>query len=81
MVCASAGDRRVEGAIEKAHDPDPVPSPDRYPRWEVYEKVWAPLELGTLDLPKGPARLTVKALSVAGEAVMDLKAVRLRRLG
>jgi len=79
-VCVGFGDRRVEGTIEKAHDPEPIPSPDRHPRWEAYEKVWAPLELGTVDLPKGPTRLTVKALTKPGEAVMDLKAVRLRRL-
>jgi len=70
----------VEGVIRRAHDPEPIPSPDRVPRGEVYEKVWAPLPLGAVKLNKGRARLYVKALSKPGKAVMDLKAVRLRRL-
>jgi len=46
----------------------------------VYEKVWAPLTLGTLALEKGRTQLVVKALTRPGKAVMELKAVRLRRV-
>jgi arylsulfatase A len=70
----------VEGDIGRAHDPEPLPSPDRVPRGEVYEKVWATLTLGALDLRPGRSRLNVKALSKPGESVMELKAVRLSRL-
>ncbi|HYW80991.1 MAG TPA: arylsulfatase [Thermoguttaceae bacterium] len=70
----------VEGKITKAHDPEPIPSPDRVPRTEVYEKVWAPLVLGTVDLPKGKTRLVVRALDKPGREVVDLKAVQLRRV-
>ena len=70
----------VQGKIAKAHDPEPIPSPDRVPRGEVYEKVWAPLTLGTVDLPKGKTRLVVRALSKPGSEVVDLKAVQLRRV-
>ena len=80
-VRVEIGGKSIEGRIEKAHDPEPVPSPDRVPRKEVYEKVWQPLTLGTLDLPKGRTRLSVKALSKPGGIVMDLKAVRVRRVG
>ncbi|HUU26930.1 MAG TPA: sulfatase-like hydrolase/transferase, partial [archaeon] len=68
----------LEGIIEKAHDPEPIPSPDRVPRNEVYEKVWAPLTLGTMKLQKGRTRLYVKALTKPGNSVMDLKSVRIR---
>jgi len=79
-VCVEVDGERVEGVIEKAHDLDPVPSPDRVPRSEVYERIWAPLTLGSLALRKGRTRLYVKALTKPGKAVMDLKALRVRRL-
>jgi arylsulfatase A len=79
-VCVEVDGERVEGVIEKAHDLDPVPSPDRVPRSEVYERIWAPLTLGRLTLREGRTRLYVKALTKPGKAVMDLKAVRVRRL-
>lgn len=79
-VRVEVGGQSAESVIRRAHDPDHIPSPDRVPRGEVYEKVWAPLTLGTLNLKKGRTRLYVKALAKQGRAVMDLKAVRLLRL-
>lgn len=70
----------LDGAVTKAHDPPPIPTPDRVPLKEAQEKIWAPLPLGAVELPQGRTKLTVKALSLAGEKVMDLKAVRLRRV-
>ena len=56
-----------------------VPSPDRVPRKEVYEREWASLPLGSVELPSGRVRLTLEALENAGGRVMDLMAVRLER--
>lgn len=70
--------RRVEGEIEAAYDPAPLPSPDRVPRKEVYEKVWGELGLGTLRLEAGRTRLTLRAERLPGP--VDVKAVRLRRV-
>jgi len=74
------GGQFVQGVIRRPHDPQPISSPDRVPRKEVYEKVWAPLKLGTVDLEKGRTRLCVRALTKLGRTVMDLKAARVRRL-
>lgn len=74
-VRVEVGGQSVEGVVEKAHDPEPIPSPDRIPRGEVYEKVWASLKLGTVNLSKGRTQLRVRALTKPGETVMDLKAV------
>ena len=79
-VRVEVGGQNVEGVVDRAHEPDPIPSPDRIPRGEVYEKVWAPLTLGAVNLNKGRTRLAVKALTKPGKTVMDLKAVRVRRL-
>jgi len=78
-VRVDAGGKHVEGTVRKAHDPKPIPSPDRVQRKEVYEKVWAPLNLGTIELARGKTRLTVRALTKPGRQALDLKAVRLRR--
>jgi arylsulfatase A len=74
------GGQTVEGVVEKVHDPAPVPSPDRVPRGEVYEKVWAPLTLGAVELGAGATRLVVRALEIPGRRACDVKAVRLRRV-
>ncbi len=74
------GGASIEGTVQKAHDPAPIPSPDRVPRKEVYEKVWATLNLGTVTLQKGKTQLRVKALSKPGQMVIDLKAVHVRRI-
>jgi hypothetical protein len=77
-VRVEVGDRHVDGVVSEAHDPDPIPSPDYVPRGEVYEKVWAPLTLGSLELPQGRTRLKVRALDLEGQEVMELKSVILR---
>ena len=74
-----AGGGAVEGVVAKVHDPDPVPSPDRVPRGEVCEKVWAPLMLGMLALTEGDTRLVLRAAEIPGRQGCDIKAVRLRR--
>ena len=80
-VRIEAADQSVEGTVAKAHDPAHLPSPDRVKRKEVYEKVWATLELGILDLPAGRAKLTVAATTIPNSQAMELKAARLTRLG
>ena len=79
-VRVEIGGKSLDGMVSKAHDPDPIPSPDRVPRGEVYEKIWAPLTLGSVELAKGRTRLAVKAVEIMGQQAFDLKAVRLRRL-
>ena len=79
-VRVSVGDAQVAGTVTSAHDPEALPSPDRIPRGEVYEKEWGVLELGTLNLTSGSVRLVVEATPKPGAEALDLKAVRLRRV-
>ena len=74
------GGQMVEAALTKAHDPEPIRSPDRVPRGEVYEKVWATLVFPAVKLREGRTRITVRATKIPGRQVADLKAVRLRRV-
>lgn len=80
-VRVEIGGRSVECTISKAHDPKPITSPDRVRRWEVYEKTWAVLEAGTVKLKPWRGKLIVRALSKTGRVVMDLKAVKIKRIG
>ena len=75
------GGQVIEGAIERGHDPAPLPSPDRVARGEVYEKVWAALDFGALALPRGRTRLTLAPAAFSADQAFDIKAVRLRRVG
>ena len=71
---------KVDGVVSKVYNPDYIPSPDRVPRKEVYEKVWAPLTLGTIELSKGRTKLLLKAVEIPGKQAPDIKAIRLKRI-
>ncbi|UCD51326.1 MAG: arylsulfatase [Phycisphaerales bacterium] len=70
----------AEATVDKAHDPEPIPSPDRVPRGEVYEKVWAELKVGTLALAPTTTRLVLRAREIPTGQACDIKGVRLRRI-
>ena len=72
--------RRSRAPLGQPHDPEPIPSPDRAPRGEVFEKQWTPLTLGEVSLEKGCAKLTVTAPEIPGAHAMDLKSVEVRRV-
>jgi len=79
-VRVEIGDKNLEGVVSRAHNPEAIPSPDRVRRGEVYEKIWAPLALGAVELSKGRTKLVVRAVEIPGDKAFDLKAVRLRRI-
>jgi len=76
-VRAVIGDRKLDGVVDTAYNPQPLKSPDRVKRKEVYEKHWAPLELGTTELKKGCYQLKIEAMEIPAEEILDLKAVEL----
>lgn len=76
-VRISAGDSATEATL-RATTGGQIKSPDRVARTEVYEMDWATLPAGKLNLPQGKTKLTVRALSKPGAAVMELKSVQLR---
>lgn len=80
MLRVEAGGRSLEAKVEKPHDVPNLPNHDLVPRHEVYERSWAPLEMGTMELGKGPTKLVLRALSIAGAKAPDVKAVELRRV-
>lgn len=75
-------DSRVEAKVTEAHDP-PLRGEehDRVPRHgESYVKDFRPLRLGVLSLPKGRGPLTLRATSMPGRRVADVRGVILTLL-
>ena len=55
-----------------------IPLPHRDEKAEYRSRQWTTLKAGTLQLPKGPAKLTLEPLTMPGTQVMDLKQVKLK---
>ncbi len=75
-------DNKVQKKITKAHNP-PLreKDKDRASRGsESFVKDFLPLRLGTIELSKGQGVLTLRALSVPGEGVVDVRRLQLIRL-
>jgi arylsulfatase A-like enzyme len=71
---------RVQAKVSEVHDP-PLRGAehDRVPRGsESYVKDFKPLRLGVLEMPKGRGQLTLRALEVPGEQVMEVRLVMLK---
>ena len=73
----SLAERRIQGKVTEAHDPPLVGAEqDRVPRrGESFVKDFKPLRLGVLPLEKGRGQLTLRALEIPGESVMDVRYV------
>lgn len=77
VIRATAGGQALEAVLNEPFDLPFLPSPDRVQRIEVYEKPWARLELGDLNLEAGPATIVLKAREVPGLSVADMKGLQL----
>ena len=90
---ASAGDPRsttnlkiqsipnqsLEATLPAAPSPEiPLPHRDEKGKKSYRNRAWQTLQLGTLHLEPGPAKLTLEPLAMPGSQVMDFKQVRLR---
>lgn len=81
-VAVQIGDRQVEGTVTQAHNPDPLPRPNRIIKAHGahMDKIWASLDLGSLELEPGRTTLRIRALTKPGRVVMDVKAVEVTKV-
>jgi hypothetical protein len=71
---------KLRGRVAPAWDPPLITGQDRVPRkGESIMKEFRPLNLGTMRLDRGRGLLTLRALTVAGKQVMDVRLVTLTR--
>ena len=71
QVLLRAGQEQLTVTIDRAHDPGYLPSPDRVPRIEVYEKEWARLDMGEITLAPGAQTITLKAREIPGSQAAE----------
>jgi arylsulfatase A-like enzyme len=78
----SLGSAAIRTSVTAAHDPPLYGQEhDRVPRRaESFMKDFRPLVLGEFDLPAGRGELALRALSVTGKQVMDVRYVVLQRV-
>jgi hypothetical protein len=74
-VRATVGDTAVRSVVAAVYDPPEIPRRDLIPRWEVPDKVFKPLGIGTITLSAGPLDLQITAAPG-----IEIQAVRLKRL-
>lgn len=75
------GTARLQSQVSEAHDPPARGNEhDRVPRdTESLVKDFIPLRIGQIDLEKGPGELTLRATEIAGNQVMEVRGLILRR--
>jgi hypothetical protein len=74
-------DARTTGKVTASFDPPLIDKQDRVPRKaESYLKEFRPLALPPIQLEKGRGMLTLRALDIAGEQVIDVRGVTLTLL-
>ena len=78
----SLGDEKLTGQVTPGWDPPLYTNQDTLPRppAESQMKEFRPLQLGKIKLPAGVGPLTLRAVTIPGQSVMDLRAVSLTLL-
>lgn len=77
----ASGEARLEATLAEPNDPPLLGAEhDRVDRGtESYVKAWRSWNFGTIRLPAGPQRLSLRALRVPGKSVMEVRSVVLER--
>jgi len=77
----SFGDATLDGTVAEAVESELIGADeDRSPRVESYTQDWGRMTLGTIELPEGRGELTLKALEIPANEVMDFRLLLLRRV-
>jgi hypothetical protein len=71
----TVGDTSDRGTVNTVYDPPEIPRRDLIPRWEVPDKAFKPISVGTITIPAGSHDLQITAAPG-----IEIQAVRLRRL-
>ena len=74
-VRATLGDAVAETVVTAAYDPPVIPRRDLFPRWEVPDKEFAALNIGTIAIPSG-----MHSLRLTAAPTIEIQSVRLQRI-
>jgi arylsulfatase A-like enzyme len=73
------GDASLEGSLEREYNPKPRQRPTRSPKKRSIQ-TFATQSLGEIDLQAGRQQIIIRASTMPGDRVCDLKSIGLRRL-
>ncbi len=74
------GDQTLTTELSESFVPEIADLPDRVkPRAGPPEQTWGTLDLGTLSVPAGETQMILRALTMPGQAVADVWAIRVTR--
>jgi arylsulfatase A len=73
-IKVTAGEQVIETTLTAAHNPPEIPRRDLVPRWEVPDKIFLPLKLGTLRVSGGLQRLQITV--APGIEIQSLRLLR-----
>jgi hypothetical protein len=77
----SFGSDSILGKISEKHNPNEYgATEDRSLRTESYVKDFKPLNIGVINLEKGPGTLSLKAIKKNGESLMDFRLMLFKRI-
>lgn len=71
----------IKNQIKEAFNPKFIPSPDRVPRKEAYEKTWKELFLGTIEIPAGQSGIYLTTNHEEGKTIGHVKGLVFELLG
>jgi hypothetical protein len=74
------GGKSITKTLIKAFNPEMLPSPDRIPRKEVYEKKWETENVGILEIPKGKSEIIMTAPIIKSGIVGEIKSIVLTKI-
>ena len=80
VIQLRVGDNTLLDTLSAAFDPEYIPSPDRIPRIEVYEKEWAKTLIGRIKLDSGSQTITLSAKRIAENQVAEVQGLILRKI-
>lgn len=81
LVEVRLGEHAFRARVHQAHDPPLTAAQnDRFPRQEGDMKRFEPLELGELQLSAGRSQLSLRAIEIPVQQVMDVRLIELTRL-
>ncbi|MEQ8880755.1 MAG: arylsulfatase [Cyclobacteriaceae bacterium] len=75
----SLGSSTIKAEITQAHDP-PLHGKERVERREYYYKAFRPMNLGTIHLEEGEETLTLRAVNIPGDRVIDFRLLMFERI-
>ncbi len=76
-----SGTSSLNFSVDQSFAGTQIPSPDRIPRKEVYQREWKQWHIGTIMLSEGRQNLKIRAGGSTGGEFIDIKAVVLKPSG